>query len=150
MARTALNTADIKVDQKAPIVDAEDRDPEIVQAEITAIGKKEYLERLAMGEEPVTIRIEPSAEQNAPHSYYCAVNGVGAECPGPDGKWFADRLGARRRRAGHEAQVRRGAGQRAKQGPHRDRSTTTPIAFPQRNEIRRYTSAVANVQILRG
>jgi hypothetical protein len=87
MARTALNTADVKIDQKVDIVDEKDRADEIVEASLTEIGKKEYLERLAMGEEPVTIFIEPSAEENAPHSYYCSVNGRGAECLGPDGLW---------------------------------------------------------------
>ena len=147
MARTALNTGDVAIEQKAPIVSAEDRESEIVQADLTAIGRKEYLERLAMGEEPVTIYIEPSSEENAPHSYYCAVNGRGAECLGPDGQWHpvdwvpvSSTLIMKRKYV--EVLVR----------AKKDRVTTkygkVGEENPQ-NEIIRQTSAVANVQILK-
>jgi hypothetical protein len=146
MPRAQLNTDDIKIDQKDPIVSEEERDPEIVKAELAEIGKKEYLERLAMAEEPVTIIIEPSTEENAPHSYYCAVNGKGAECLGPDGKWrpidwvpVGVQLTMKRKYV--EILVR----------AKKDKVTTvhegTNVEFP-RNEIQRRTSAVANVQIL--
>lgn len=147
MARTALNTADVKIDQKPPIVAEEDREGEIVQADLTALGRKEYLERLAMGEEPVTIRIEPSAEPNAPHSYYCGVNGRGAECLGPDGKWHPIdwvpvdvELVMKRKYV--EVLVA------AKKDRVETRHDGATVPDP-RNEIVRYTSAVANVQILR-
>lgn len=82
----ALRTDDVAIDQNKPIVTESDRTT-IVEADLTALGRKEYFERLAMGNEPVTIRIEPSTDQNAPHSYYCAVNGIGAECLSPNGEW---------------------------------------------------------------
>src|SRR5688572_27922351 len=86
MAKAALRTDDVAIDQPRPIEDDEDRKT-IIQADLTAVGSKEYLERLAAGEEPVEMRIEPSTDQNAPHSYYCAVNGKGAECLSPAGEW---------------------------------------------------------------
>jgi hypothetical protein len=145
MARTALNTSDVAIEQKAPIVEEKDRS-EIVQASLTEIGKKEYLERLAMGEEPVTIVIEPSAEENAPHSYYCAVNGRGAECLGPDGQWrpidwvpVGVQLVMKRKYV--EVLVR----------AKKDRVTTDHGKVGEdnpHNKIVRVTSAVANVQII--
>lgn len=146
MARTALNTADVKIDQKAPIVDAGDREGEVVQASLTEIGKKEYMDRLAMGEEPVTIFIEPSAEENAPHSYYCSVNGKGAECLGPDGLWYpvdwvpvGVQLIMKRKYVevlvrAKKDKVTTDYGKVGDENPH--------------NRIVRVTSAVANVQIM--
>ena len=147
MARTALNTADVKIEQKADIVDEQDRESDIVQADLTAIGQKEYLERLAMGEEPVTIVIEPSAEENAPHSYYCAVNGRGAECLGPDGRWrpidwvpVGVQLIMKRKYVevlvrAKKDKVTTDHGKVGEDNPH--------------NKIVRLTSAVANVQIIK-
>lgn len=144
-AKGALKTDDIKIDQNKPIEDDEDRRT-IVQADLTAVGSKEYLARLAMGEEPVEILIEPSTDPNAPHSYYCAVNGRGAECLGPDGNWrtidwvpVGVRLTMKRKYV--EVLVR----------AKRDRVTTEhdgPNVADPRNKIVRQTSAVANVQIL--
>jgi hypothetical protein len=147
MARTALNTADVKIDQKPDIVENKDREGEIVEADVTAIGRKEYLERLAMGEEPVTIFIEPSAEENAPHSYYCAVNGKGAECLGPDGNWHpvdwvptGVQLVMKRKYVevlvrAKKDKVTTDYGKVGEENPH--------------NRIVRLTSSVANVQIMK-
>lgn len=143
--KAALETADVAIDQVKPIETDEDRKT-IVQADLSVVGSKEYLERLAMGEEPVLIRIEPSTDQNAPHSYYCAVNGKGAECMGPDGQWRSiDWVPV-----GVELTMKRKYVEvlvRAK----RDRVTTEhdgPQVADPRNRIVRQTSAVANVVIL--
>jgi hypothetical protein len=82
MARREVNTADIKIAQQAPINLAiadtsADRPSEIIKGD-GAMAKKDF-DELAFNEEPVTIVIEQSSEKNSPHSYYCAVNGKGAE-----------------------------------------------------------------------
>lgn len=89
MARRELNTADIKIEQKPNInLDtadtSPDRRPEIVKGD-GAMSSKDFNE-VAFNEEPVTIRISSSPEKNAPHAYYCAVNGKGAEVM-IDGRW---------------------------------------------------------------
>ena len=145
MAKAALRTDDVAIDQARPIEDDDDRKT-IVEADLTAVGSKEYIERLAMGEEPVTIRIEPSTDQNAPHSYYCAVNGKGAECLSPQGEWTPiDWVPV-----GVELVMKRKYVEvlvRAK----RDRVSTdhgeANVAEPH-NRIVRHTSAIANVVIL--
>lgn len=48
----------------------------------------EYFKALAMAEEPVTIMIEPGAEENAPRGIELWVNGKGAEVMDPKtGQW---------------------------------------------------------------
>lgn len=78
MGRQALHTSDIKIEQKDDISDRrEDRAPEIVRAE--QLPQKDYLDELAFNEEPVTIRLEPSAEKNAAAAVPFWVNGKGCE-----------------------------------------------------------------------
>lgn len=77
---------DIPIDQ-APVIagDKNERESVIVKA-----GKpmtKDYFDALAFMEEPVTIRLEPSAEKNAPAWFPASVNGEGAEVLQPDGTW---------------------------------------------------------------
>lgn len=49
----------------------------------------DYASELAFMEEPITIRIEPSDEENAPQVVDCWVNGKGAEILDPrTGKWL--------------------------------------------------------------
>lgn len=49
----------------------------------------EHTQALLMAEEPVTIQIEPSQEENAPRVVDCWVNGKGAEVLDPiTGKWM--------------------------------------------------------------
>lgn len=88
MPRHALKTDDIKIDQK-PTVNLGLIDPtsrsEIVIADEAL--NKDYAEALAFMEEPVTIRIEPSSDQNAPGAHRCSVNGKGAEVL-INGKWL--------------------------------------------------------------
>lgn len=90
MARTALSAeriADIGIEQKGAISDdPAERKPEIVVAQ-RAMPKKAYLEELAFNEEPVTIRLLPSAERNSPNAYYVAVNGKGCEVFRND-RWY--------------------------------------------------------------
>lgn len=88
MGRTALaaeHVADIAIDQKKDIgPDQTDRDGEIVRAE--QLIAKDYLDELAFNEEPVTIRLEPTAERNAPTSFPVWVNGKGCEV-WQNGQW---------------------------------------------------------------
>lgn len=49
---------------------------------------KDYLAELAFMEEPVTIRIEPSGQDNAAMTVDCACNGKGAEILDARGKWL--------------------------------------------------------------
>ena len=81
MSRTAikeLHTDDIKIDQKPAISgNPADRESEIIN--VDQIPNKDYLNELAFNDEPVTIRLEPSAEKNAPTAYLVAVNGKGCE-----------------------------------------------------------------------
>lgn len=76
---TGLHTGDIPIEQKGPINEAalKGRESEIVHADSSL--NKAYFDELAFNEEPVTIRIEPSSEKNAPKFYECWVNGRGAE-----------------------------------------------------------------------
>ena len=78
MARTALNTSDVKIDQPAPIVDPKDRGGEIVEVGRSLLDG-DYAERLAFMEEPVTIEIMPSGGDNPPTHYPVWVNGRGGE-----------------------------------------------------------------------
>jgi hypothetical protein len=81
MARVELQTGTLRVEQGKPLPeDLSERQPEIIEVDnIEAQSLKEYADRLAFNEEPVTIRIEPSAEENAPDFHPVWVNGVGAE-----------------------------------------------------------------------
>lgn len=79
MARAPLNTADVKIEQAAPIETAEDRINQIVAGDESILEDKEFAERIEMGNDPVTIMINPSNEENAPQSYPVWVNGKGAE-----------------------------------------------------------------------
>ena len=79
MPRMPLHTDDIKIEQKVPLVgdfDSE-REPEIVRAEPESANA--YADELSFMDEPVTIRLEPSASENAPPKYPIWVNGKGAE-----------------------------------------------------------------------
>lgn len=60
------------------------REPEIQL--VDRIDDKDWLDTLAFNDDPVTIRIEESAEENAPQYHLVQVNGRGAEVL-IDGKW---------------------------------------------------------------
>ena len=79
MGRKPLHSDEIKIEQKAPIVDKKkhEDDGEVILVD-TPINK-DYLDALAFAEEPVTIILNPSAEKNAPTAFPVWVNGKGAE-----------------------------------------------------------------------
>ena len=76
MARE-LNSANEPIDQLPPI-GAIGRKPDIIA--VDDVEDKDYLERLAFAEEPVTIWIEEGQEENAPRTVGpIQVNGTGVE-----------------------------------------------------------------------
>jgi len=81
MTRREINTADLKTEQKAPIIldthDVKGRSGDIIIADKPL--DKDYAEALAFMEEPVTVLIQPSAEKNAPTMYPIWANGKGVE-----------------------------------------------------------------------
>jgi hypothetical protein len=78
MARQELHSDTMKIEQKPPISDTSGYDGDIVTGEKIG-GGSEYLDQLAFMEEPVTIRLEPSADVNADRWFHVAVNGKGGE-----------------------------------------------------------------------
>lgn len=87
-SRQEHHSADTRIEQR-PVVTGDHDRAHVVEADPAILAKKDYLDRIAMGEEPVTIRISPSTEKNAPQSYYCAVNGKGAEVLLNNGEWVS-------------------------------------------------------------
>jgi hypothetical protein len=80
-ATREINTGDMKVGQKPNIV-LPDEGPLDIQAEsIAAVldGNEHYYSDLAFNEEPMTIRVEKSADKFAPKTVDCWVNGKGVE-----------------------------------------------------------------------
>lgn len=81
MPRTALNSADLAIEQKRDIENSPEE--ERAEGDITiadeAMLKADYLAELAFMEEPVTIRIEPGSDENAPQHILLACNGKGCE-----------------------------------------------------------------------
>jgi hypothetical protein len=76
--RKEVHTDDIQIDQKPNIPDnTGDREDEIVIAE--QLPDKKFLDELAFNEEPVTIRLEPSSDKNAPTMIPAWNNGKGCE-----------------------------------------------------------------------
>jgi hypothetical protein len=91
MAKMELHTSDLPIDQMPPVTELPaDRDSPVILTD--RIESNDYLEALAFNEDPVTIRIEPSAEENAPTFFPCWVNGKGAEVL-VGGKWVEFRGG---------------------------------------------------------
>jgi hypothetical protein len=73
-----LHSDDIKIDQRRPLADLGDRDGDVILAD-PSVAHSDYLAELAFMEEPVTIRLEPSADRNAISRFAVWVNGAGAE-----------------------------------------------------------------------
>jgi hypothetical protein len=145
MARTALRTEDVKIDQAPPITEAADREGQVVRGDESILKDKEYAERLAMGEEPVTIEITPSTEENAPTWYPAWVNGRGAEML-MNGKWrtvtflpVGGPITTKRKYVEVLA--------RAKTDNIKTKHDEANVAMPQ-NTVTRTTSAVANFVVL--
>ncbi len=88
MPRQAVNfhTEDHKIDPKPAINLDEDREPEIVEAGEDVLRDKAYADELAFNEEPVTVRLEPSAEKNAATRFPIWNNGKGCEV-WMNGRW---------------------------------------------------------------
>jgi hypothetical protein len=73
-----LHTDDMPIDQRAVPEDLSDREGDVILVD-PSIAKKAWLADLAFNEEPVTIRLEPSSDENAVQVFPCWVNGKGAE-----------------------------------------------------------------------
>lgn len=84
--RVQAHTDDVKIDQK-PMIKLMpkngsvkiDRGSDIIEATTDVLEDKDYMDKLAFMEQPVTIRIEPSTEKNSAKVIYVAVNGKGCE-----------------------------------------------------------------------
>lgn len=86
MGRKELHSDSVKIEQKPTIIDQKKHEEE---GDIILVDKpvnKEWLDELAFNEEPVTIRIEPSAEKHAAGAHPVWVNGKGAEVF-QNGRW---------------------------------------------------------------
>lgn len=78
MSRQELNTEQFAIGQKPPISgNPADYDGDIVIAQ--QVIDKDYAAELAFNEEPVTIRLQPSADKNAAMAMPVTVNGKPAE-----------------------------------------------------------------------
>jgi hypothetical protein len=86
MARTELHSDTLpKTEQMPPITDPSTYDGDVVLTE--KIGDNtDYMDELAFMAEPVTIRIEPSADKNAAGAFPCWCNGKPAEVF-QNGRW---------------------------------------------------------------
>lgn len=84
MGRSELHSSEVKIEQKAPITNQDQYDGDIILADKPM--NKEWNDELAFNEEPVTIRIEPSAEKHAAGAHPVWVNGKGAEVF-QNGRW---------------------------------------------------------------
>lgn len=81
MARTELHSNKLPaVEQRAPLPpNATGYAGDVITGEQIGSVDGSYLDELAMLEEPVTIRLEPSSDKNAAMSFPVWVNGKGAE-----------------------------------------------------------------------
>lgn len=143
MAKTLLS-ADVAIDQQAPIIESQIK-PEIVEADASILAKKDYQERLAMAEEPVRIIIHAAAMDNAPKTYPVWNNGIPAEAL-INGQWLQIRdvpveVEVILKRKYVETLMR--AKTMHISTKHGNAMVENPI-----NETIRRTSAVANVQVL--
>jgi hypothetical protein len=85
-ATNEIHTADLRM-AEAPAANLDHRSETIVPVDKPL--ENDYAAALAFMEEPITIRIEPSDEENAPIVVDCWVNGKGAEVlDSLTGKWM--------------------------------------------------------------
>lgn len=79
MPRKELNSEDLgPIEQRAPLrPDATEPEGDVIL--VDNIDDRSYFEQLAFMEDPVTIRLHPSSEKNAPKSLPVWVNGKPAE-----------------------------------------------------------------------
>lgn len=79
MPRQELHSSTMTIEQKPPVLDEPSQfEGDIVTGE-NILGATDYLDQLAFMAEPVTIRLEPSSEKNAPTAFPVWVNGKAAE-----------------------------------------------------------------------
>lgn len=79
MARQEIHSDTTRIEQPDALEgDLVDRDPEIVEAD-PALLTKEYADELAFMAEWITIRMDPSGQENAPDTFAVWINGRGAE-----------------------------------------------------------------------
>lgn len=145
MARAPLNTADIKTEQAPAIENAADRLNQVVAGDESILKDKDHTDRLDMNEDPITIIINPSNEENAPTSYPVWVNGKGGEIL-MNGQW----LPITYLPVGVELVTKRKYVEvlaRAKTDNIRTVHESANVERP-RNTIQRTTSAVANFTVL--
>lgn len=83
-----IHSSDLPIDQKRDIQHspADERAEGDIAVADPALLKQEYLAELAFMEEPVTIRIAPGSEENAPQHILLCCNGKGCEVL-LNGKW---------------------------------------------------------------
>lgn len=77
MGRKELHSDSVKIEQKAPIIDHDKYEGDVVIADKPI--NADYLDELLFQEEPVKIILNPSAEKNASTAFPVWVNGKGAE-----------------------------------------------------------------------
>lgn len=79
MPRQEIHSDTTRIEQPDALEgDLTDRDPEIVIAD-PALMTKEYADELAFMAEWITIRMDPSGQENAPDTFAVWINGRGAE-----------------------------------------------------------------------
>lgn len=84
MGRKELHSDSVTIEQKPSIPDHTQYEGDIVLVDKPV--NKDWTDALAFNEEPVTIRIEPSAEKHAASAHPVWVNGKGAEVF-QNGRW---------------------------------------------------------------
>jgi hypothetical protein len=84
-----IHSADLEVGQLPSVsLNLEDElDPSNIVLPVDSALMADQAEALAFAEQPVMIRIEPGADEDAPMVWDCWVNGKGAECM-INGKWI--------------------------------------------------------------
>ena len=143
MARE-LHSGNERIEQLDPVPADYVRKPEIQL--VDNLDDPEYAERLRFNEDPVTIRIEESTQENAPLHYLVQVNGKGAEVLVGD-KWFE----FKHLPVGQQIVTKRKYLEvllRAKQTRVSHFQDEPAADFSRMNEARRVTSAMVAVSII--
>jgi hypothetical protein len=87
MSRRELKSDDTTIEQRRMPADAAERDEGYVILVDPSVASEDYQAELAFNEEPVTIRLEPSSDENAIARFVVYVNGKGAEVF-RNGRWY--------------------------------------------------------------
>lgn len=82
-----VHSDDIAIDQRPTAADLGDRGGDVILVD-ASLANADYLAELAFMDEPVTIRLEPSADKNAISRFVVWVNGEGAQIF-QNGRWIA-------------------------------------------------------------